>query len=726
MNIYPTAQIRNVVFVGHQGAGKTTLVEALLYNTRAISRIGRIEEKNTVSDWDEDERERGLSLSTSLVPIEFEGVKINILDTPGYTDFQGEVKNAIRVADSVIVVVDAVSGVEVGTELAWQYAEAYQQPIIVTINKLDRENADFERTLASLRASFPDYKFIPVMIPIGAEHAYRGVVNLLTMKAYYDAGRDRSDLPPEMADAAEAAKTVLVEAAAEADDALIEKYFAEGTLESDEIRDGMRKAARDSYLKTVPVFVTSGARNIGTVPLMEALVVYVSPPSERRVQVAPAHTSGASAPANTPNPSADGDGRAEAREAGEGGHAPALGEREFLYAPQHDEGPLAVYVFKTSTDRFVGTLNYFRIFSGSIHAHDSVFNVSRGIDERFGSLLLMRGKEQIPVSALHAGDIGVVAKLTHTRTGDALTRRDRPLAVTRPEFPEPLYMVAINPRTQADSAKIGAMLTTLCEADPTLRWRQDPAVKQTIVEGMGELHIAVTVARAERLGVGMDVVSPRVPYRETVTQAATATYRHRKQTGGAGQFAEVTLRVEPASGGYTFRSEVVGGAISGSFIPSIDKGMQVLDSGVLAGFPISDVRAVVVDGKEHPVDSKDIAFQVAGREAFKEAFAAAHPVLLEPIMQVSITVPEVMMGDILGDLNTRRARVQGMETENLRSRITALVPLAEMLRYGGDLRSLSGGRGLYTMRYSHHDPVPAHTAAPIIAAHAKSRAEHAS
>src|SRR5689334_18203507 len=377
MKEYASDKLRNVALVGHQSAGKTTLVEALLYNTGAISRIGRVEEKNTISDWDEEEKERGLSLSTSLIPIEFNETKINVLDTPGYTDFQGEVKNAIRVADSVIVVVDAVSGVEVGTELAWEYAEAYQQPIIVTINKMDRENADFQRTLDNLKQSFPDYKFIPVMIPIGAEANFKGVINLLTMKAYYDIGKDRSDMPADMQATADAARTVLVEAAAEADDAYMEKYFAENTLTNDEIRDGMRKAARDAYLKTVPVFVTSGATNVGTVPLLEALVVYVGPPSQRRVQV-----------------------------------LNSAGEKEFLTDPQTDEGPLAAYVFKTTNDRFVGTLNYFRLFSGSVRSDGRYFNVTRNVEERFNSLMVMRGKEQMPVTVLHAGDIGVIAKLT--------------------------------------------------------------------------------------------------------------------------------------------------------------------------------------------------------------------------------------------------------------------------------------------------------------------------
>lgn len=684
MREYASDKLRNVAFVGHQSSGKTSLVEALLYNTGAINRLGKIEEKNTVSDWEDDEKERGLSLSTALVPVEFNDTKINILDAPGYTDFQGEVKNAIRVADSVLVVVDAVSGVEVGTELAWHYAEAYQQPIIVTINKMDRENANFENTLTSLREHFPDYKFIPVMIPIGSEANFKGVVNLLTMKAYYDAGADRSDLPAEMQEAADAARTVLVEAAAEADDALIEKYFAEMDLTSEEIRDGMRKAARDAYLKTVPVFVTSGTKNIGTVPLLEAMIVYVAPPTDRRVQVQ--------------NPD---------------------GEKSFLTAPQSDAGTLAAYVFKTSNDRFVGTLNYFRIFSGSVTNETRAWNATHSVEERFNSLMIMRGKEQIPTQKLHAGDIGVVAKLTQTKTGDTFSSKENPIQITKPDFPTPLYRVALLPKTQADSAKMGQILTSMSEADPTLRWRQDPEVKQTILEGMGEIHIAVTLARADKLGVGILTDNPKVPYRETVTTNGSATYRHKKQTGGAGQFAEVSLRVEPNPGnGFEFKSEVVGGAISSSFFPSIEKGIRsVLENGVIAGYPIVDVKAIVFDGKEHPVDSKDIAFQTAGREAFREAFHEASPVLFEPIMEVKITVPEAMMGDVMGDLNTRRARVQGMDNDGPRSIVTATVPLAEMMRYGNELRSMTGGRGIYTMEFSHYDQVPFQTAQTVIAQH---------
>ncbi len=682
MQEYTSENIRNIALVGHQSAGKTSLVEALLYNTGAINRLGRVEEGNTVSDWTEEEKERGLSLSTTLVPIEFNNTKINVLDAPGYTDFQGEVKNAIRVADSVVVVVDAVAGVEVGTELAWDYAQVYQQPIIVTINKMDRENADFDATLSQLKERFPDYKFIPVMLPIGAEADFKGVVNLLTLKAYYDAGADRSDLPDELVEMAETARLELVEAAAEADDDLIEKYFDEGDLSNEEIRDGMRKAARDPDLKTVPVFVTSGTKNVGTVPLLEALVAYVSPPTIRRVQV-----------------------------------VDEAGEAEYFMPPQQDDGPLAAYVFKTTTDRFVGTLTFFRVFSGMISADNRYYNVTRKVEERFGSLIVMQGKEQSNVSVLHAGDIGVVAKLAETKTGDTIGDKNKPREIVRPDFPAPLYMVALSPVSQADGTKMGPVLTSLCEADPTLQWRQDSDTHQTILEGMGEAHVNLAVSRAAGLGVGLEVSMPKVPYKETITQTAETTYRHKKQSGGAGQFAEISLRLEPNNGnGYEYETKIFGGAISNSFLPSIDKGIQgVLPEGVIAGFPVVDVKAVVFDGKEHPVDSKDIAFQIAGREGFKEGFMAAGPVLQEPIMDVRITVPESMMGDIMGDLNTRRGRVQGMDSEAGKSVVTAQVPLAEMLRYGNDLRSMTGGRGIYTMEFARYEQVPSHLTDAVIA-----------
>lgn len=690
MKVYQTDFIRNVALVGHQGSGKTSLVEALLYNSGATNRIGRVEDGSTVSDWDDEEKARGLSLSTSLVPIEFMDHKVNILDTPGFTDFQGEMKNAIRVADAVIVVVDAVAGVEVGTELAWEYARKYQQPIIVVINKMDRENTDFDATLQQLKDTFPKYKFIPVMQPIGSESAFKGVVNLLTMKAYYDAGGERAEMPEELQDRAEAMRLELVEAAAEADDDYLQKYFDEETLDDEEIRQGMRKASRSHLLHTVPVFVTSATSNIGTIPLMEALIAYTSPPTVRRVQV------------RHPDES-----------------------KSYITAPNTDDKDLAAYVFKTTNDRYVGTLSFFRIFAGSMKADARYYNVTREEEERFGNLIVLRGKEQFTVPELHCGDIGVVSKLNVTQTGDTFAPKGSTHQILKPEFPNPLYLVSVTPRTQADSAKMGATLTNLAQADPTLRWRQDSDTKEVILEGMGDIHVQVTIKHAEALGVGIDTHLPKVPYRETILNQAEATYRHKKQTGGAGQFGEVTLRVIPIEEEeFQYTTNIFGGAISQQFLPSIEKGIRsVLEEGIIAGFPVVKVKAEVFDGKEHPVDSKDIAFQIAGREAFREAFRAAKPVLMEPIYDVRVTVPEPMMGDIMSDLNGRRGRVQGMDSSGNKSIINAQVPLAEMLRYGNDLRSMTGGRGLYTMSFSHYEQVPSHLQDDIIAAHAKQAAE---
>ena len=684
MQEYKSENIRNVALVGHQGCGKTSLVEAMLFSAGATTRLGSTSEKNMVSDWEDEEKTRGLSLSTSLVPVEFNDIKINALDTPGFTDFQGELKNAIRAADAVVVVIDAVAGVEVGTELAWEYARACQQPMIVVVNKMDRENANFDEVLDQLRSQFNDYKFVPVMLPIGQESDFRGVANALTQKAYYDAGGERSELPAEYADALEEAHMELMEAAAEADDDLLEKYFEEETLSLNEIRDGMRLASRSQLLKTVPVFAVSATENIGTIPLLEALIAYVAPPTEAQVSITRGGEDGALAP------------------------------------PQTDGDPLAAYVFKTLNDKFVGTLNYFRIFSGTISSDGRNLNVNSGAEERFNSLFVMRGKEQMPIKKLHAGDIGVVAKLTNTKTGDTFVDSDSDIQITPPDFPAPLYMVAVSPRTQADSAKMGPTLSSLCDADPTLRWRQDRDTRQTILEGMGQIHLEVMLKRAESLGVSIDTEMPKVPYRETIISQSEASYTHKKQTGGAGQYGRVDLKVEPSGEDFEFESSVFGGAISQQFVSSAEKGIRaVLADGVIAGYPVERVKVNVFDGKEHPVDSKDIAFQIAGREAFRDAFRKAKPVLLEPIMDVKITVPETMMGDIMSDLNTRRGRVQGMDSIGFKSVVTAEVPLAEMLRYGNDLRSMTGGRGIYTLEFNRYDRVPAYIQDEIIAAAAQ-------
>ncbi|MCB9436413.1 MAG: elongation factor G [Anaerolineales bacterium] len=692
MKVYSSDLIRNITLAGHQGSGKTTLVEAMLHMAGVTTRKGRVEDGSTVSDYDEDERERGISISNSLIPIEYAGCKINVIDSPGFTDFQGEVQQAIRVTDAVIVLVDAVAGPEVGTEMALRFAHEFNQPVIVVINKIDRENASFSNALAGLRERFPDNKFIPIMLPIGEQDDFKGVMGAVTRRAYMGRGDHPSEVPAELADELEEAHLVVVEAAAEADDAYIEKYFETNELSIDEIRDGMRKAARNADLNSVPVFAVSADTNVGIAPLMEALTVYVQPAQGRRV--------------GTKN--ADGSG-----------------DIQFLNPPQKDDGPFAAYVFKSYTDKF-GTLTYFRIFSGSLKTNDVAWNPNTEQEERLGQLLVMRGKEQIQVAELHAGDIGVVAKLRNTRTGDTLTTKSYGRMIPGPAFPQPVYSVAVHPRTQSDSAKMGQVLSAVSDSDRTLRWEQVAATRETVLEGMGSIQIEIAIKRAERLGCGMDTTVPKVPYQETVTRTATATYRHKKQTGGAGQFGEVQLRVEPTdpSQEFEFKSEVVGGSVSGPFIQSTEKGVRsVLADGVIAGYPVVGVRAVIFDGKEHPVDSKDIAFQIAGRGAFREAFANAGPALLEPIMDIEVIIPESNMGDIISDLTTRRGRVAGMDTIAGRSVVKAQVPLSEIQRYSNDLRSMTAGRGVFTLALSGYERVPSHIADQIIAAYKKSEQE---
>jgi elongation factor G len=701
MKEYTTDLLRNVALVGHQGAGKTSLAESLLFNTGAITRMGKVEEGNTVADFDDDERERTLSIYTALTPVEYQGYKINVLDAPGFVDFQGEAKNAVRVADTALVVIDAVSGPEVGTELAFDYAKEFNLPVMVVINKMDRENANFNTALNAMRERFPHHRFVPVMLPIGSQADFSGVVNLLTQKAYTGVGKDSSDIPADVADDVEMARLELIEAAAESNDALMEKYFEEETLSDDEIKEGMRAAAKNPEQRVVPVFATSATHSVGIIPLLDALVAYVAPPGQRRVAV----------------------------------QAKLDAEVEYLEPPLSDSGPQVAYVFHSHTDKY-GTLTFFRLFSGTLKGGDSLRNLDADQEERMGSLMTVRGETQIPVDVVHAGDIAVVAKLQDTHIGHTLAGKGFNKFITRPHFSMPIYAVALHPRTQSDSAKMGEVLTGMTNSDPTLKWRQDASIKQTILEGMGGTHIDVAIKRAQALGVGLDTSVPKVPYQETVTRTASAVYRHKKQTGGAGQFAEVHLRVEPlptptasdeAVPEFEFANEVFGGAISQQFVGSTEKGVrQVLDEGVIAGYPVKYVKAVVYDGKMHPVDSKDIAFQIAGRGAFREAFEEAGPVLLEPIMKVQVTVPEDKMGDIMGDMNTRRGRVLGMETEAGRSVVTAEVPLAEIQRYSNDVRSMTAGRGVYTMEFLRYERVPAHLQEGVIAQAQKEKEAEAS
>jgi elongation factor G len=683
MKEYATEKIRNIALVSHGGGGKTILGEAMLFSTGALTRMGKVEEGNTVSDFEDEEIRRNLSLSTAILPVEFKETKLNLLDTPGYTDFIGEVISALSVADSALVLVDSVAGVEVGTELVWGYCDTFKLPRFVVITKMDRENANFQAVFNSVRELSPDLTFIPVQLPLGEKQDFKGVIDLFSMKARSEDGKSNSDIPAEYQEQAEEARIALVEAAAEGDDALLEKYLEGEELSTEEVARGFRKSVHSR--RFIPVFITAANNAYGVFPLMEALVDLMPSPVD-----------------------------AEPRK------AEGAGGEEML--ENKDSGPLAVYVWKTTADPFVGKLTYLRVFSGTLNADSRVWNHTKGEEERLGTLYVMQGKEQHAVKILHAGDIGTVAKLSETATGDTLGDKGHPVRVPVPEYPNALYSVAVQPKTQADSTKISPTLTRLTDEDPTLTWYQEGSTNQTLLQGMGDQHIDVAIRKAEaKFQVGLTTEIPRVPYRETITRTGASTYRHKKQTGGAGQFAEVHMRVEPhPDEEFEFINEVFGGAISSGFMPAIEKGVRgVMKQGVVAGYPVEKVKVAITDGKEHPVDSKAVAFEVAGREAFKLAVKDAGPVMLEPIMDVRITVPEANMGDVLGDLNTRRARVQGMETERGRSVVTAQVPLAEVQRYTTDLRSITGGRGVFSMTLSHYEVVPTHVAEEIIAARQK-------
>ena len=682
---FSTDKLRNVTILGHGSSGKTSLAEALLFNAGGSNRLGRVEDGSTVSDWDAEEQRRGISINLAIVPVEAGETKLNLVDTPGYLDFVGEVISGLAVSEAGLVLVDSVAGVEVGTELAWEQLDAAQKPRLIFINKMDRENANFERALASVNEAFSG-TILPFQLPIGAGESFDGVVNLVDMKAYLGADGTAADIPADMEDAAEEARQGLIDAAAETDDELIMKYLEGEELTEDEVRQGLRQGVKEGQI--IPVFCGSAIANIGLRSLVRALTSYVPSPADVAAQA-------------------------------------ANGEDEPVELAAAGDGPAAAYVFKTIVDRYVGRMNYVRVFSGALAADSQVTLQSTGKSEKLQNLFRVCGKELEAAATLGAGDIGVVTKMEDLSTTDTLG--DEELIIAPPEYPKPLYSVSVLPATKADSAKMGQGLQALAEENPTLQVEYINATKQNILQGMGDTHIDVAIRSLDnKFGVKVETAVPKVPYQETVTRTASARYRHKKQTGGAGQFADVELRVEPLDrgDGFAYDSEVFGGSIPSVFIPSIEKGIrQILDQGVIAGFPIVDIKAIVFDGKHHPVDSKDIAFQTAGREVFKIAMQEARPVLLEPIYSMRVTVPDEFMGDVMGDLNNRRGRVQGMENRNNRAIINAEIPLAEILRYGTDLRSMTQGRGIYTIEFERYEPVPGHMADQVIAQSKEEEAE---
>jgi elongation factor G len=680
MKEYRSDDIRNAVLVGHGSTGKTALSEAALYVSGATNRLGKIEDGTTTSDYDPDEVKRGFSINLSLLPCEWKGHKINLIDTPGYADFVGEVKAGLGAADVAVLVVCAASGVQVGTESALGFIAERDLPIIVFVNRMDRENADFAGTLSQLQKALGK-KCVPVQVPIGAQDKFEGVVDLVSMKAYTGEKASEGEVPADLADAVGRYREQFVEAVAETDDALINKYLEGEELSEDELRRGLRAGTASRAI--VPVFTGSATKTIGVGLLLDALVSYA------------------------PSPKDIGEVAAQ--------QGPS-GPEEKLSADA--AGPLAALAFKTAADPYVGKLTYLRVVTGTLKSDSQVLNANKGSAERIGQLFLVRGKSQEQVPQLVAGDIGAVPKLSDTATGDTLCQREKPLVLAPITFPEPYYSAAVRPRSKADLDKMGSALSRITEEDPTLRVQREHDTSETILSGLGDSHLDVAAEKMRRkFGVDLELTPPKVPYKETITADGSAEYTHKKQTGGHGQYARVAIKLEPLpkGSGFEFVDKVVGGNVPRTYIPAVEKGvLEAMHEGVLAHFPLTDIRVTLYDGKDHPVDSSEIAFKIAGSAALKKGAQDAQPVLLEPIVNMTITVPESNTGDVMSDLNGKRAKVLGMTPQDGYSVIEAQAPLAEVVRYATDLRSITQGRGSYRVEFSHYEEVPAHVSQRIV------------
>ena len=659
MDAYATDAIRNVVTLSHSGAGKTALAEAMLHGSGAINRLGTIADGNTVCDYEPEEVDRKSSIQLALAPTEWNGVKINWIDTPGYADFSGEVGSALAAADFAALVISAVDGVEVGAESTWRQAEARGLPRMIVINKMDRENADFYQVLDQIKERL-DRRCVPFNLPDGAETAFGGVVGLS------EAGGavERFDEFHEQ----------LVEAAAESEDALTEKYLEEGGLTSDEILQGLKLGVASGTI--FPVVATSATKQIGVAELLDLLKDYAPSP----VGAPPVRGQDASGGAVEVSP--------------------------------NDDGPLAALVFKTTADPYVGKLSFFKVCRNTLRSDSQVVNVRTGQTERIGQVFVPRGKSQENVPSLAPGDIGAVAKLQDTSTGDTLAAKDGGLRLETVEFGNPVYSVSLAPKTKADMDKMGAAIVRVVDEDPSLRMTREQATGETVLSGLGDAHIDVAIKRLQRkFGVEVIVGTPRVPYRETVTTKTAVEYKHKKQSGGHGQYGHVYLELEPLpkGSGLEFATRVVGGSVPREYFPAVEKGvMEAARTGVISGSPVVDLKVTLFDGSSHSVDSSGMAFQIAASQAFKKGLQEARPVILEPVMKVAVTVPDVYTGDVMGDLNGKRAKVLGMNPGNGTTTIDAEAPLAEMQRYAQDLRSIAQGRGAYSMEFSHYEELPAH------------------
>lgn len=670
MKVYPSSKIRNIALVGHGGTGKTSLAEAMLFNTGALKRLGRVDDGNTAADFYPEEIKRKITISTALIPCEYREHKINLLDTPGYADFYFEVIGALKVTDAMLVMFSATAGVEVQTEIIWENSPDI--PKIAFINKMDRENADFDKVIKKIKDTFPN-NIVPVQLPIGAEDNFKGVVDLIKMKAIlFERGTGKitiTDIPADMMDDVEAYKEELIEAAAEADDELLAKYLEGEELSDEEIMVGIKKAAVAG--SAVFVFCGSALNNVGVQPVMDFIVDCMGSPE----------------------------------------HNPLVAGKDM------EAEPLVAQVFKTIADPYIGRLTMFRVFTGKMKADSVIYNANKEKDEKITQVIVMTGKEQAGVPELNAGDIGALAKLSATNTGDTLTVKSKPVILDPIIFPEPTLSMAIEPKSKGDEDKLSGAIQRLLEEDPTITVEKNTETRQTLVKTMGDTHMDIVIEKlARKFGVDVLTKEMRIPYRETIRTSVDAEGKHKKQSGGHGQYGHVLIKFEPnEEGNFEFAEKVFGGSVPRQYFPAVEKGLiEALDEGVLAGYPVTNIKATLFDGSYHSVDSSEMAFKMAARIAFKKGMETAKPVLLEPIVNVEVEVPDTYMGDIIGDLNSKRGRVLGMEPTGKLQMIKAQVPQAEMARYTIDLKSMTQGRGKFKMVFSHYEEVPAQNAEKII------------
>ncbi len=688
MKKYEVNRLRNIAIIAHGKAGKTTLAEVLLFDAGSTDRLGRVDDGSSVMDFEPEEIKRSLSISSSFNNLEWDKHRINLVDTPGDANFIIETKNSLQAVDGAVVVLDAVSGVEVQTEKVWEYANQFELPRLLFISKLDRERADFSSTLADIQKVLSG-KAIALNLPIGAEDSFSGVVDLLSGKAYkfennlsgkFTAG----EVPADLKDEVKAARDKLIEAIAESDDALLEKYLEGQELSAEDLATGLRKGVLNRAI--FPVLCGSGLRNMGIQPLLDAVTQLLPSPQDR-------------GPAKGTHP---------------------VTKAEEVRNPKEDE-PFSAFVFKTVADPYAGKLNIFRVWSGTLQADSTLYNANKGARERFGQILQIEGKNQKPVESAGPGDIVAVAKLKETTTWETLCDEKKPIIYPAITFPIPPVSFAVEPKSKGDEEKITISLSRLCEEDPTIKLQRDEQTKEMILFGMGQVHVEVTVDKLKRkFGVEVNLKTPKIPYKETIKSTKSGIiYRHKKQSGGRGQFAEVHFELSPLprGSGFEFQNALVGMNVPRNFVPAVEKGVnEARQSGVLAGYPVVDLKVKFYDGKSHEVDSSEIAFKIAASMALRKGVLETNPVLLEPIMNLEVFVPDEYMGDVIGDLNGRRGRVAAVESRPKGQLIKAQVPLAEVLKYAPDLTSMTSGRGSFSMEFSHYEEVPAHMAEKVIAA----------